>query len=122
MCTRLCNGRTSARTKPFALVPRLEQALKFSTHLLLVAGAKQTCAKETAAFNALVASLGGLIKGSAVNVTAGDSLASRGWELDAQALKAKPCDLQLLLKPFGDSAEPDEWQRFSGEQMQAPRH
>ena len=91
-------------------------AMCVAVALLLLAGTHSSCKDEVAAFNSLVAELGGLIKAAAVNVSNVGALSSKGWGLDAPALGSKPCSLQLVLLPFGDSADATDWQLYTGEQ------
>ena len=79
------------------------------------AGAKQGCGPEVAAFNGLVAELGGLIPGAAVNLSDAAAASGKGWGLDVQGLQSQPCALQLVLVPFGEEVDPEEWQRYTGE-------
>ncbi|KAK9807192.1 hypothetical protein WJX73_006186 [Symbiochloris irregularis] len=90
-------------------------AAQEDAHLLaFFAGSVVTCAKELQALNKEVAALAGLIEAAAVNASESAALSSMGLPVDMQALRSKPCSLQVFLLPFGDSSDADEWSKYTG--------
>lgn len=82
--------------------------------LLLAFFGGNECHAEQAAGNKLVSELGGLVEAAAVNVSTAEEAQVTAWGVDGKQLQQKPCEAQLLLVPFGDSADSDEWQKYTG--------
>jgi hypothetical protein len=74
------------------------------------------CRKPLSDFNKVVAELGPLIKVGQVNLSSEADAAAKAREygIDAEALAGSPCKLEILLAPFDDKGEPEEWQHFKG--------
>lgn len=90
-------------------VHHISRSLEFYCH------AGNECHAEQAAGNKLVSELGGLVEAAAVNVSTAEEAQVTAWGVDGKQLQQKPCEAQLLLVPFGDSADSDEWQKYTGE-------
>ena len=73
------------------------------------------CNATLADFNKAVSELGPLIKAGHVNLTSEEAAAKgASYGVDAAALSASPCALDIALAPFDDKGDPAEWQRYTG--------
>ena len=59
-----------------------------------------------------------------MNLTSEEAAAkgASNFGIDAAALRASPCALDIALAPFDDKGDPAEWQRYAGEGLLRRRH
>ncbi|KAK9818342.1 hypothetical protein WJX72_010973 [[Myrmecia] bisecta] len=77
------------------------------------ASPQDDCAVQAEALNKLAYDMGFLVNVGQVNVTDTDPTAVAAYGLDLARLRA--CEMELLLLPFGDKSEADEWLPYTGE-------